>query len=64
MAVGATYRWENGMVTTFNEHGEQIPELQGVASPILVEAIKACSTPETKWIGWGEDGPAVWPGGL
>lgn len=59
--VSSSYLWANGMVMTFDLDGEQIPELQGRRTPELAEAIRARSTAETEWIGWGEDGPAVWP---
>lgn len=59
--VSSSYRWENGNVMTFGEDGEQIPELQGRASAELYAKIRARSTPTTKWFGWGEDGPALWP---
>lgn len=60
-AVAKTYLWQNGMAMVFGEDGEQIPELQGRATAELAEAIRKRSTPATEWIGWGEDGPAVWP---
>lgn len=60
-AVAKTYRWQNGMAMVFDEDGEQIPELQGRATPELAEAIRKRSAPATVWVGWGEDGPAVWP---
>ena len=59
--VKSTWLWQNGMVMTFGTDGEQIPELQGERTPELARAIRARSTPWTEWIGWGEDGPAVWP---
>lgn len=60
MIVTSTYRWANGMVMCFGDDGEQITELQGPFTPELAVAIRARSTPQTEWIGWGEDGPAVW----
>ena len=59
--VSTTYLWENGNVMTFDQDGKQIPELQGPVSPELVVKIQKRSTRETKWIGYGEDGKAVWP---
>lgn len=59
--VSSTYRWENGNVMTFGQDGEQIPELQGPFSRELWAKIRARSTPRTEWIGWDEDGAAVWP---
>ncbi len=61
MTVSSAYLWANGMVMVFGEDGEQIPELQGKATPERVRAIQRRSTRDTEWIGFGEDGPAVWP---
>lgn len=59
--VRSTYRWANGNVMTFGEDGEQICELQGPYSRELEVRIRRRSSAQTEWIGWGEDGPAVWP---
>jgi hypothetical protein len=45
----------------FDLDGEQIPSLQGPVSQEKVRAIQRASTAKTEWIGFGEDGPAVWP---
>lgn len=61
MSVAAAYLWENGMVMVFDEDGHQVPELQDEVSPELVKRIRQASTADTKWVGFGEDGRAVWP---
>lgn len=59
--VSSAYLWANGMLMVFGEDGEQIPELQGKATPEKVRAIQRRATRTTEWVGFGEDGPAVWP---
>jgi hypothetical protein len=59
--VSTVYLWQNGLTMVFDEDGQQIPELQDKVSPELVRRIQRASTPRTKWVGFGEDGPAVWP---
>lgn len=59
--VSRTYRWQNGLAMTFDQHGEQIPDLQGPATDELATAIRLRSTSATEWVGWGDDGPAVFP---
>lgn len=60
-SVSTVYLWENGNLMVFGEDGQQIPELQGPVSQERVRAIQRRSTVRTKWIGFGEDGRAVWP---
>lgn len=59
--VRTAYLWQNGMTMVFDEHGEQIPALQDQVSPQLVAEIRARADAATEWIGFGEDGRAVWP---
>jgi hypothetical protein len=61
--VSAAYRWANGMVMVFGVGGEQLSELQGPYSDDLHGRIQRRSTPRTTWVGFGEDGPAIWPPG-
>lgn len=61
MTVSTAYLWENGNVMVFDEDGKQIPELQGQVTAERVRAIQRASTAQTEWIGFGEDGRAVWP---
>jgi hypothetical protein len=60
--VGSAYLWANGSLMIFDEDGEQIPELQGQVSPEKVRDIQRRSTRRTEWVGFGEDGPPIWPG--
>lgn len=59
--VVTVYRWTNGMVMVFGSDGEQVPELQGKATPERLASIRARTTPDTRWHGFGEDGPLEWP---
>lgn len=59
--VSSAYRWANDMVMVFGLDGEQIPELQGAYSDDLHGRIQQRSTSRTTWVGFGEDGPAIWP---
>jgi hypothetical protein len=43
------------------EDGEQVPELQGPVSKERVQRIQRRSGRSTMWVGFGENGPAVWP---
>lgn len=49
---------------TFGWDGEQIPELQGAYTAELAAAVRANAGPETEFIGWPPDEPAVWLGGV
>lgn len=50
--VKATYRFDNGMIATFDYNDEQMPELQGRDTPELRGKIKAKSDERTKWNGF------------
>lgn len=58
--VAETYRWTDGQVMTFDAAGDQLADLQGPATPVLAERIRAASTPTTRWYGWDETGPLEW----
>lgn len=59
--VIAAYCWVNGMVMTFGQDGEQIPELQGRRTPELIQEIIKHSDEETKF--HGLEKPLSWPKG-
>jgi hypothetical protein len=59
--IVTVYRWSNGMVMVFDQDGAQVAELQGEATPDRLDPIRRLSTPATKWMGFDEDGPLVWP---
>jgi hypothetical protein len=54
--VASTYRSPEDQVATFGPDNQQIPELQGTATPELAGRIRARSTDATRWYGWNPDG--------
>ena len=55
-------RWSNGMLMTFDQHGEQMPGLQGMADDENVCArIRAAARPATSFEGGDRNSGAGWP---
>lgn len=48
------YKFDNGMLMVFDEHGQQIPSLQGSYSEELMEKIKNNSDEGTEFSGFSE----------
>lgn len=61
VVVSSAYRWKNGMVMVFDTTGRQVPQLQGEYCVDLHRRIRQHSSHQTKWFGFGEDGPVEWP---
>jgi hypothetical protein len=57
--IKSTHLFQNGMVMTFGEDGEQIPDLQGPYSSILHKKLIELSDENTEWWGWNGR-PMVW----
>jgi hypothetical protein len=60
VSVSSVYLWRNGVLMVFDDAGDQVPELQGPASVEKVREIQRRSSRETKWYGFGEEGPLIW----
>ena len=58
--VRTAYRFDNGRVFVFDEHGEQIFELQGPYSEERRRAIVARSDEKTEYYGFPPDAPCSW----
>jgi hypothetical protein len=53
--VQSTYKFPNGMVSTFNFDNEQIPELQGPCTEALIKQIQKRSSEITDFFGFDEE---------
>lgn len=51
MIVRTVFRFPNGNVAVLDEHGEQIPELQGRFEDVK-EKVEAAADEQTEWNGW------------
>jgi len=51
MKVRAVFRFPNGMVAVTDEHGNQIPELQGKFEDVK-EKVETAADEGTEWNGW------------
>jgi hypothetical protein len=53
MSVKTVFRFPNGNVCVLDEHGEQIPELQGIFEEVK-EKVEAAADEQTEWNGWDD----------
>lgn len=54
------YFWQNGMVMTFDQYGQQMPEFQGTAEEVG-DKVRAAARPETVIEGGNWNTKTTWP---